>query len=219
MRLTSAIVMVVVICNVMGPWRMSQGQEDVVKVLRSVAVMTSEEGITKIIERQSEVVSVRDGRGWTALHYSAEKGNVTAIKVLVTSRAEINTVDKVNRTPLYVAAQSGSADAVKVLIELGAAIDVPVADFQGETTPLDVAASRGSREICKCLLDAGASILPKKGQPRRTKSAIHWACRGLLASGMGTDRSNRDVIELLVEHGQPWVKSNFYRPLGASPRF
>lgn len=45
-------------------------------------------------------VNLKDGRGWTALHYACEYKNFASIKFLVNSGAEVNAKNDLGATPL-----------------------------------------------------------------------------------------------------------------------
>ena len=67
--------------------------------------------------------------------------------------ADINSVDKDNKTPLLLAVMSQSYEMVEVLIYKGADLNVR---SKGDNTPLSMAKDLGATDIEKALLNAGA---------------------------------------------------------------
>uniref|UniRef100_A0A1X7TIH2 Uncharacterized protein n=1 Tax=Amphimedon queenslandica TaxID=400682 RepID=A0A1X7TIH2_AMPQE len=73
----------------------------------------------------------------TPLHCASETGNANIIKLLLTKgKADVNAVDRWNRTPLFKAVKSRSIEAVNILLTNGARTDV-VSKYYG--TPLHCA--------------------------------------------------------------------------------
>ena len=71
-----------------------------------------------------------DMRGWTALHYAAEKGDVSEVERLLAAGANVGTrtLSRVmgfvrNSTPLIVATQRNHSTVIRLLVDLGADID------------------------------------------------------------------------------------------------
>jgi ankyrin repeat protein len=60
-------------------------------------------------------VNEKDEQGWTALHWSAGRGDAGAVNLLLEHQADVTLVGRDNRTPLMVARAAGRHDAVSVL--------------------------------------------------------------------------------------------------------
>lgn len=60
-------------------------------------------------------VNERDEQGWTALHWSAGKGDVATVSLLLEHQADVTLTGRDNRTPLMVARAAGQPDAVSIL--------------------------------------------------------------------------------------------------------
>lgn len=86
-----------------------------------------------------------------ALHYAAQKGFFSAVKLLVDNGADVNKVDSYGRSPLHYAAESWS-DEIEIeryLIEKGAQLNIK---DRSEDTPVVVAAYRKKWDLVHYLL-------------------------------------------------------------------
>jgi hypothetical protein len=101
------------------------------------------------------------------LHTAVRENNVTEVKRLIASGADVNEKDYTGYTPLHWSANADFLNAVSVnclaiaqlLVDAGA--DVNAHDYYGENTPLDGAAFWGHEEMIKLLLNAGADVTLK----------------------------------------------------------
>lgn len=100
--------------------------------------------------------------GWTALHLAASRGNIEAARTLLSHGADINALDKRNRTALTLviestknATSSGSAlELAEYLIRSG--IDIEVPEKRTGYRALHHAAAVGFEELVSLLLRHGA---------------------------------------------------------------
>lgn len=58
--------------------------------------------------------------GYTPLMYAAQGGYLSCVKLLISSKAEVNVVDEEGVSALHLAAHSGELDVFKALVEAGA---------------------------------------------------------------------------------------------------
>ncbi|MFQ3307743.1 MAG: hypothetical protein ACI8ZF_001007, partial [Candidatus Midichloriaceae bacterium] len=86
---------------------------------------------------------------------AASKGDVKAIKALVSAGADVNKVDYFGHTALHLAASQDHIEAIKALVSLGA--DVNHGNNNGVTS-LHWAAIKGNIEAIKALGAAGADV-------------------------------------------------------------
>lgn len=101
------------------------------------------------------------------LHTAVRENNMTEVKRLIASGADVNEKDYTGYTPLHWSAnadflRAASADCLTIaqlLVDAGA--DVNAHDYYGENTPLDGAAFWGHEEMIKLLLNAGADVTLK----------------------------------------------------------
>ena len=95
--------------------------------------------------------------GYTALHFAAEKGHVSACAVLLQHGAEANAQERRQKyTPLHLAAGKGRDKVVELLIESGAEIQVTDAD---ENTALHKAAAAGQVKVVELLISKRANLI------------------------------------------------------------
>jgi ankyrin repeat protein len=63
--------------------------------------------------------NLQDSNGWTALHYSCELGDFKAVKILLNSKAQIDSYSNNKKTPLHFAASHNFYEIVKFILEKG----------------------------------------------------------------------------------------------------
>ncbi|KAL6978601.1 hypothetical protein U1Q18_020266, partial [Sarracenia purpurea var. burkii] len=101
-------------------------------------------------------LNLANHKGFSALHYAAEKGLKELLRQLISRGAEVDAKSDAG-TPLQCAAAKGRKEIVKILLDnkANAGAD-PNLDSHGEM-PIGIAASEGETEVIKCLLKAGAN--------------------------------------------------------------
>jgi ankyrin repeat protein len=102
----------------------------------------------------SEDVNAKDSRGATPLMYAAAFGNVTQMKLLLESGADVNAQNTFHATALIWA--GGDAVKSRLLIEHGA--DVNVRTQQGRTALMAAAKRNGNADLVRLLLKKGADV-------------------------------------------------------------
>uniref|UniRef100_A0AAY4BNV4 SOCS box domain-containing protein n=1 Tax=Denticeps clupeoides TaxID=299321 RepID=A0AAY4BNV4_9TELE len=129
-----------------------------------------------------------------ALFKVAERGNLTAAKVLLRNGAEVDFEDPVSYyNALHIAVLRNRPNMIRLLVEHGA--DIDKRDRIHESSPLDLASEEAERLPClRTLLDLGADVNAKD---RNGKTALLHA----LASSDGLIVNNTDNIQLLLERG------------------
>ena len=98
---------------------------------------------------------------WATLHFAVRhtsSNGVEILKLLLTSKADVNARAEYRSTPLHLAAEDGYTNAVRLLIERKADLNAQRMDLK---TPLHLAASNGHVETVKLLVDGGAPINAK----------------------------------------------------------
>lgn len=127
-----------------------------------------------------------DPGGVALLSTAAQAGDASTVEGLLELGAQIERVDRVNRTPLMYAARSKNPDLISILI--GAGADIQARDRLGNT-PLSWAAGFGTPEVVQALIDEGADA--------NTVDTVLGYTPLLWASGFGDSGS----IPLLIEAG------------------
>lgn len=95
---------------------------------------------------------------FSTLHFAVghtSSNGVEILKLLLSSKADVNARAEYRRTPLHLAAHSGNTVAVKLLIEGKADVNAQQSDRK---TPLHLAASKGDVEIVKILIENQADV-------------------------------------------------------------
>ncbi|KAK8044807.1 hypothetical protein PG993_004831 [Apiospora rasikravindrae] len=93
--------------------------------------------------------------GRTALHISAERGNIAMVTFLLENDVDLDTPDGQGRTALHLAVESGHFPVVAKLLEMGA--DTDLVDYNG-LSPIHTAAETDREEILSLLIREGADI-------------------------------------------------------------
>ena len=95
---------------------------------------------------------------WSTLHFAVghtSSNGVEILKLLLSSKAEVNARAEYRQTPLHFAAQSGNTVALKLIVERKADVNAQQRDRK---TPLHLAASKGHLEIVKILIENKADL-------------------------------------------------------------
>ena len=109
--------------------------------------------LVAFLHAQGAEPDVADVGGRTPLSWSAARGRLDLMRVLIDAGATIDSVDGQGRTPLFYAAIGNHPEAVRFLAERGAAIDV---SDRREETPLIGACAKAANEAAQTLLELGA---------------------------------------------------------------
>ncbi len=88
-----------------------------------------------------------------ALLDAARRGNVAAVRSLLSEGADPNAARGDGMSALHLAAEGGSLEVVRVLIDAGARIEATTSI--GGYTPLHVASANAHAPVVEALLDAG----------------------------------------------------------------
>jgi TonB family protein len=121
---------------------------------------------------QAVDVNARDAQGWTALIYSAVKGDTEILSALLSGGADPNAKDESGNTALIHAAEEGHLDQVKALLR--SSPDVNAVNNDGQTA-LNLALLKGRIEVADSLRQAGGvegkqAAAPEQPRPLRPKS-------------------------------------------------
>ncbi|HOD27950.1 MAG TPA: ankyrin repeat domain-containing protein [Syntrophales bacterium] len=145
-----------------------------------------------LIEKGADVNVQGRFRGYTAVIYTAWKGNIEILKVLLERGADVNAKTKDGETALMYAAASGKGypDVVKLLLAKGADVNAAAQGDNGKTA-LTAAANNGNTEIVKMLLDKGANVNAMTKESPGGKTAL------IYAAGNG----HVETVKALLERG------------------
>jgi uncharacterized protein len=136
------------------------------------AAMRGDAAKIRALLKQGADVNAAQGDGMTALHWSASKGDVDALRMLIYAGARVDAVTRNgNYTPLHLAAKAGNLAAVRALLDAGA--DVSAKTSSGGASPLHLAAAQGNAEVVNTLLDKKAVVDVRDGAWSETP--LMWA--------------------------------------------
>lgn len=122
--------------------------------MRMVARDSKIPALTYLLQRGVDPNAVVRNVGTTALMLASFEGHDGVVKVLLTSRANVNAANQKGETALILAASAGKRDVVKLLIKAGA--DVLATDNNGKTAA-QYAAQNGHSDTRKDLEKAGGN--------------------------------------------------------------
>ncbi len=108
----------------------------------------------------------------TPLMEAASHNHSKAVRILIAAKAEIEAVDKFNRTAFFHAAIKADIESLKLLLAAGA--DINTRDLSGKT-PLMYAAKHSNLGVVKWLLANDADLSPRSN---KNKSALDYAKDG-----------------------------------------
>ncbi|MDQ8172730.1 MAG: ankyrin repeat domain-containing protein, partial [Gemmatimonadota bacterium] len=136
------------------------------------AVMRGDSSRVRLLIKQGLDVNAAQPDGMTALHWAAQRGDVSGAQMLVYAGARIGAVTRNgNYTPLHLAARNGRSAVVKALLAAGA--DVHAVTTTGAVSALHFAASNGDALTVAALLDKGAPVDVREGAWGQTP--LMWA--------------------------------------------
>ena len=121
----------------------------------------------------------------TPLHLAARHSSLDVAKLLINRGADVDAMDKDDRTPLHYAVRKNSLDVAKLLLDRGADVDAMDKD---DRTPLHYAVRKNSLDVAKLLLDRGADV---DAMDKDDRTPLHYAVR----------KNALDVAELLLDRG------------------
>jgi uncharacterized protein len=136
--------------------------------------------------------------GATALHWAAERNDLTMAKRLLDAGAVASTPNRVGATPMLMAALNGSADMIDLLLGAGVNIDSPLSST-GDTA-LMVASRTGIPEAVRVLLDNGAAVNARESWGAST--ALMWAVA----------ENHAEIVEMLIDAGADVNADTFFLP-------
>lgn len=117
------------------------------------------ESINFILEQISVPIDIKTIDGWTPFHYAVNNGYLAAVELLVSKGANINSIDKFNRSALHWAVRYNFVEIVEYLLSLN--INTDLIDKEGRTA-LDLAKSSVNLPILTLLGDHAKAKLKEK---------------------------------------------------------
>lgn len=161
----------------------------------------NKETVTYWVTKDKSLLSEWDIKfGATVLHWAVKRGHPEIVTYLLESEADVNILDKQNKTPLYWAPDENT---VQLLINRGACVDCQ--DTNGKT-PLHWITDE---KIVPLLIRAGADVDAKDNEG---KNALQWAAgtghhkvaQALIKAGSdinARDESGKTALHIAVQAG------------------
>jgi ankyrin repeat protein len=158
----------------------------------------------------------------TALHLSADRGDLGSVKAILAAGADRDAVDRSGLTPLMYAIMANYPDVAETLLDAGARVNG--ADKNG-TTPLVYAAGYADLPMVKSLLARGAQINPPGTTPLISAAAtgkislvkflLHAGAKidaadanGKTALMLAAENRHDSVVQLLVGEGADFARKS-----------
>ncbi|XP_063479202.1 ankyrin repeat domain-containing protein 31 isoform X7 [Symphalangus syndactylus] len=154
-------------------------------------------------------INKRNARGESQLHLAARRGNLSLVKALIESGADVNLNDNAGWTPLHEASNEGSIDIIVELLKAGAKVNCENIDG---ILPLHDAVANNHLKAAEILLQNGANPNQKD---QKQKSALDEAddekMKELLRSYGAIETVNRDESDAIVNEKIPAVRSKRHK--------
>ncbi|XP_076995562.1 ankyrin repeat domain-containing protein 31 isoform X2 [Tamandua tetradactyla] len=163
----------------------------------------------KATEMRTAVITKRPMRGESQLHLAARRGNLSLVKVLIESGADVNLKDDAGWTPLHKASSEGYNDIIVELLKAGAHVNSENLDG---IPPLHDAVANNHLKATEILLQNGAN--PNK-KDHNQKTALDEAddekVKQLLKSYGAVETDNRDESNAIVTVKLPAVRQKKHK--------
>nr|XP_054541019.1 ankyrin repeat domain-containing protein 31 isoform X7 [Pan troglodytes] len=154
-------------------------------------------------------INKRNARGESQLHLAVRRGNLSLVKALIESGADVNLNDNAGWTPLHEASNEGSIDIIVELLKAGAKVNCENIDG---ILPLHDAVANNHLKAAEILLQNGANPNQKD---QKQKSALDEAddekMKELLRSYGAIETVNRDESDAIVNEKIPAVQSKRHK--------
>ncbi|XP_059139660.1 ankyrin repeat domain-containing protein 50-like [Physella acuta] len=151
--------------------------------LTKASLQNNIDAVTSLLRNGCEV-NVVDGE-WTPLLAAADKGHYHVVKLLLSSRSNVNWVNKKGQSALLFASRKGYTEIVKLLLQHKANVDQT--QHVDGCTSIIIAASKGNKDVVDLLSKAGANINHKNNE-------------GVTALMIASKRGYVDTVQVLLDN-------------------
>ncbi|XP_062700825.1 uncharacterized protein LOC115267412 [Aedes albopictus] len=152
------------------------------------------------------------------IHLAAQKGMVKDVKQYIDHGANVNALDRTDKTALHLSASAGHSLVVELLLNRGARLN---AIERHKCTPLHLACQNGHKEVVQILIKSGANIASLNNDKWTALhlSAFHGYCgvvnlllkKGANVNAIGKhgmtplfsacQNDHKDVVQILLQKG------------------
>uniref|UniRef100_A0A8C8VY31 Ankyrin repeat domain 31 n=1 Tax=Peromyscus maniculatus bairdii TaxID=230844 RepID=A0A8C8VY31_PERMB len=161
-------------------------------------------------EAKTAGIKKRNAKGESPLHVASRGGNLSLVKVLIESRADVNLKDNAGWTPLHEASSEGFTDVIIELLKAGANVNCESMDGM---LPLHGAAAGNHLKAAEILLEHGANP-NQKDQKQRTalEEADDEKMKELLKSYGAVETRSGDEMGSAVTVKRPALRPKRCKP-------
>ena len=107
--------------------------------------------------RDGADVNEAQGDGMTALHWAADRGDISLAEILIYAGGNLDAGTRIGHyTPLHIAGRAGHTEIVQALLDAGANVDATTTNSGAQ--PIHLAAASGNAAAVSALLDGGAEV-------------------------------------------------------------
>ncbi|XP_075864021.1 ankyrin repeat domain-containing protein 31 [Microcebus murinus] len=149
-------------------------------------------------------INKRNAKGESRLYLATRRGNLSMVKALIESGADVNLKDNAGWTPLHEAATEGSADIIVELLKAGANVN---SESQDGILPLHDAVANNHLKAAEILLQNGANPNQKD---QKQKTALDEAddekMKELLKSYGAIETNNTEESNVIINEKIPAVR-------------
>ncbi|CAO2592891.1 Ankyrin repeat domain-containing protein 31, partial [Lemmus lemmus] len=165
---------------------------------------------SQVAEVNTAEIRKRNAKGESLLHVASRGGDLSRVKVLIASGADVNLKDNTGRTPLHEASSEGFNEVIIELLKAGANVNCENVDGM---LPLHGAAVGNHLKAAEILLEHGANP-NQKDQKQRTalEEADDEKMKDLLRSYGAVKTSNGDEISSTVTGKHPALQPKRHKP-------
>jgi len=150
------------------------------------AVKKQDAAAVRSLLAQHVNVEAAEADGSTALHWAAQRDNLSLVDLLIAAGANARAATRYNITPLYLASINGNSAVIERLLQAGA--DPNSTSHEGQTALMS-ASLAGKADAVRLLLSRGAKV--NVAEPYKGQTALMWAA----------SEGNTAAAEMLVEFG------------------